>query len=181
MPAGYEVLLSHYRQKCKELAELKSQKKICVKCGQHPVVENTVACEGCQDYAKPVESPDDWVTQDRVPARPRMDKCWWAPPDADQSEFRWWRCFEGGSAEGKMHGLKIGYDSASVLHIRCLRNDLPPVSGLKRVNLREWCLRQYLDDHGARVLYCEQKPLGSDIWVEIKRDEHGRPYVEVAE
>lgn len=77
------------------------------------------------DPPKPVESPDDWVKQDRVPARNGIDQCWWARRGADQSNFEWWSLPD--ASEGKMYGDSHHSDPNLVLYIRCRRKDLPPL------------------------------------------------------
>lgn len=71
--------------------------------------------------AKQTESPDDWVTQDRVPARPGIDERQWVQYD--------------GTALGWVPVKKIGWSGmkhGDVIHgdrleLRCRRKDLPPL------------------------------------------------------
>lgn len=68
-----------------------------------------------------IESPDDWVTQDQVPVRPVLDKCWWgsdAPP-VDS----WWDPASGGGSHGMKHGDK--HPMGHALNVACRRSDLP--------------------------------------------------------
>jgi len=66
-----------------------------------------------------VESPDDWVTQDRVPFRMGKDECRWSTwPES----WGWWSYPP--FMDECMHGIKEGDDA--VLHVRCRRRDLPP-------------------------------------------------------
>lgn len=72
----------------------------------------------------PVESPDDLVIQDRVPARNGIDYGWFAPCLTDAPSYPW--SFRSGvSAEGKKHGDKMTW--GEVLNVYCRRKDLPPV------------------------------------------------------
>ena len=73
----------------------------------------------------PVESPDDWVIQDRVPAREGIDFGWnvsakdfdvYVPDDR-------WKWSISGSYTGRMHG---SYGNMSRLAVFCRRKDLPP-------------------------------------------------------
>ena len=72
--------------------------------------------------AAPVESPDDWVTQDRVPARVGIDSQNWLPV---WGEGKWRDITHGDSAKGKRHGYIDGM--RDTLSLRCRRKDLPPV------------------------------------------------------
>ena len=77
----------------------------CGVCGEGP-------CE-----KKPVESPDDWVTQDRVPYRREFDECRWGDCDV------WY------SNQDVPHCYRHGYIGCGVfqhkLQVRCRRKDLP--------------------------------------------------------
>ncbi len=73
----------------------------------------------------PVESPDDWVIQDRVPAREGIDFGWnvsakdfdvYVPDDR-------WKWSISGSYTGRMHG---SYGNMSRLAVFCRRKYLPP-------------------------------------------------------
>jgi len=67
----------------------------------------------------PVESPDDWVTQDLVPFRPLVDQVQWL--DRDGESLMEWQTFE--YSFDKSHG----YTNSSGLRLclRCQRRDLP--------------------------------------------------------
>jgi len=79
--------------------------------------------------AAPVESPDDWVTQDRVPVRVGVDEISWVGDG-----FCW--ASHGGLSDGKMHGHN---ENGMILKVRCRRKDLPPVPPKTRtVVLQEW-------------------------------------------
>lgn len=72
---------------------------------------------------KPAESPDDWVIQDRVPARKGIDERAWD----DGRPLKW---SDAGAICGwtpmPMHGQKG--PTGSILRLRCRRKDLPPLS-----------------------------------------------------
>ena len=79
---------------------------------------------------KPVESPDDWVTQDRVPPRHGIDQVQWS----DWESSRW--IYAGGDWHlPEVHSYRDEEDD-TVLHVRCRRKDLPPVELPKRVTVR---------------------------------------------
>lgn len=87
-------------------------------------------CSKADTVSSIVESPDDWVTQDRVPARPGIDErnyqynCELSPP-----EFRWQDSICMDWKEMPMHGHKFG---DTIVHLRCRRKDLPPMSAKTR-------------------------------------------------
>ena len=82
----------------------------------------------------PLESPDDWVTQDRVPARVGVDSQNWMPM---WGEGKWRDITHGDAAKGKRHGYVDGMRDK--LSLRCRRKDLPPVPPKTRtVVLKEW-------------------------------------------
>ena len=68
---------------------------------------------------KPVESPEDWVTQDRCAVRCGSDEVRWSKwePDEWSGPLRFWPLQE-------IHGY-VDPDDGSTLSIRCRRKDLP--------------------------------------------------------
>lgn len=68
-------------------------------------------------HPQQVESPDDWVTQDRVPYRKAFDQCRWS---VDLPGV--W--YENQQEVGYMHGYRFG---GMHFEIRCRRKDLPPL------------------------------------------------------
>ena len=62
----------------------------------------------------------DWVTQDRVPARPRIDQCRWSSWTASE----WEDVREGVT---RSHGDKSDGFVSATFEVRCLRKDLPPL------------------------------------------------------
>jgi hypothetical protein len=71
---------------------------------------------------KPQESPDDWVTQDRVPPRKNIDQVRWS----DWTENRWVEiCGWWEEPEG-LHGFRHEEDG-TILAVRCRRKDLPSI------------------------------------------------------
>lgn len=87
----------------------------------YDLVEHLPYCTGW-DW-KPVESPDDWVTQDRVPARPGIDERAWQHGECT-SAMEWKDSSVLGWEQKPMHGHII---EKSILHLRCRRKDLPPL------------------------------------------------------
>lgn len=69
--------------------------------------------------AAPAESPDDWVTQDRVPVRSGVDQVRWSAWDESN-----WQVATGTGWGSRKHGY-INWHG-EVLHARCRRKDLPP-------------------------------------------------------
>ena len=67
----------------------------------------------------PVESPDDWVTQDRVPPRHGIDQVQWS-----DWESSLWVNSPRGWYPPKIHGYRDEEDD-TVLSVRCRRKDLP--------------------------------------------------------
>jgi hypothetical protein len=115
----------------------------------------------------PVESPDDWVTQDRVPPRDEIDEylisglhyVWQPKKKHERVEMK--------------HGDFVGFNTGK-LQVRCRRKDLPVMPQPKRVPVR---------------LVCSTEDIGSVNWrmhddpgiageTEIKHDGY-KFYVEV--
>jgi hypothetical protein len=72
-----------------------------------------------------IESPDDWVTQDRVPYRSGVDECRW-------SDSEKWLSGQSGVSTYR-HG-QAGPSYGNGFQIRCRRRDLPPQPRLKRTD-----------------------------------------------
>jgi hypothetical protein len=72
-----------------------------------------------------IESPDDWVTQDRVPYRSGVDECRWI--DSEK-----WLSGQSGVSTYR-HG-QAGPSYGNGFQIRCRRRDLPPQPRLKRTD-----------------------------------------------
>ena len=115
---------------------------------------------------EPVESPDDWVTQDRVPDRPGIDE--WrrvfdGVPDG------WNKSFE--HEERYAHG-HTALGGRSVVEVRCRRRDLPPLpqETPKRNYVRLWTHRT----SGTVCTATDERYLKyPDIWTELKHDGTG--------
>jgi hypothetical protein len=119
----------------------------------------------------PVESPDDWVTQDRVPARPGIDQRAYA----DATRVTLWEDAECLTWDKPaMHGTKI---NNTTLEIRCRRKDLPAKQpATKRVPVRLWVsdLIGRADDEQWIVFACTGVPdKNSDTLREILHDTDG--------
>lgn len=105
--------------------------------------------------AAPVESPDDWVTQDRVPARIGVDQeCWsnWRPG-------AWSTVSLGQACYGrKMRHGEVDY-MEDKLSLRCRRKDLPPVSPKTRtVVLKEWLCWEDAEPETVTLHWCSTSP-----------------------
>jgi len=125
---------------------------------------------------KPVESPDDWVTQDLVPARPGIDErayqyegdssvlCGWA----DAANIAW----PGMPRHGTVRG-------PATVHLRCRRKDLPPVvpPAPKKTRTINFCEHIVWDEPGCErlvwvlesddLLYRYRYPTGLTRTIEI--------------
>jgi hypothetical protein len=102
---------------------------------------------------KPVESPDDWVKQDRVPVRMHHDECRWS---SWPSRMPW--ISNNHCTVGWMHGRKHVLDSGdvAVLSVRCRRKDLPPKPTTRTVVLREWIVWEC--EGRELVKWCADEP-----------------------
>lgn len=72
-----------------------------------------------------IESPDDWVTQDRVLARDGIDQRRYTYSDGTKSPWDDCSCMNWGRQV--MHGESIGCQSGGYVELRCKRKDLPSV------------------------------------------------------
>lgn len=78
------------------------------------------------ELLKPIESPDDWVTQDRVHMRANIDETRWV---RDVPGDRWvgeWKIYDGFSPSYRHGDTQIG-NKYYRIEIRCRRRDLPPI------------------------------------------------------
>ena len=80
----------------------------------------------------PVESPDDWVTQDRVPARVGIDERRWIRKDVKTTIpdlANWKDCFEASACfrDKAVNGFEHPNEPGLFLELRCRRRDLPPL------------------------------------------------------
>ena len=132
-------------------------------------------CNDCTEFAldavrAPVESPDDWVTQDRVPVR-LADEIQWSGMAS-----LWHKI----SKQGDVFRNKLKHGSVTkdrgTLSVRCRRKDLPPVESPKRVPVRLWTHRNALRGSSCRVI-AQSRPI-DDCNIEIHSDGNGGWYVE---
>jgi hypothetical protein len=128
--------------------------------------------EQAEALLTPVESEDDWVTQDVVPARLGIDKCWWG--DITQPVNEMWTASSGSSAEGKSHGYLNR--SGIMLSVFCRRRDLPKT---QTVNLK-----LFVDADAAKYqtpfnVVCSQNAMTGTRFTEIKSDSNGGLFIEV--
>jgi len=192
------------------LARVEPLPAICPMCGINFIEPGTGGCAGCNEFAlasvtwrslpstpvgtvkiTPVESLDDWVTQDREPMRVGDQGKW----DNGQP---WWQAqsqfvdrFQGKAC----HGM-VDPDDGLTLSVRCLRRDLPPVKSPDDWVVgplpvpsyatelwidSEWRPVSYLDGHRAaehsithwRCLRIDLPPVElPDDWVEINDLSH---------
>ena len=95
------------------------------------------------EISQPAESPDDWVTQDRVPARPGIDERAYLYGVNALSDWEVAECL-------KWHDMPIHGQSnncGGLFQLRCRRKDLPPVPVVPKT--RTVTLREY-SDHDDR-------------------------------
>lgn len=81
---------------------------------------------------EPVDSPDDWVTQDRVIPRNHIDQWCWVKNRKQPVEEQWLYC--PGNFDRFKHG---DVDGVATLHVRCRRRDLPQETP-KREYVKVW-------------------------------------------
>jgi hypothetical protein len=89
---------------------------------RHYMAEQLGICPGVQ---KPVESPDDWVTQDRVPFRYKTDQFRWV--DRNGSVIYDWATVESSVDDGVERTDGETHPSGDRFEVRCRRKDLPPL------------------------------------------------------
>jgi hypothetical protein len=98
-------------------------------------------------FEKVVESPDDLIIQDIVPARSGVDRGWWVPED----QFGTWKAniayawIMYPAHAGKRHGDVLEY-SKDRLVVMCYRKDLPKVEKVTLTEYVAW------DDNGPKCL-----------------------------
>lgn len=94
--------------------------------------------EQAEALVTPLESPDDWVTQDRVPARDGIDQRRYVfdgvPAKWDDAENIGWP-----DRSAAVHGARAG-GTNTIIELRCRRKDLPTVAP-KKTRLKLWAYR----------------------------------------
>ena len=129
-----------------------------------------------------IESPEDWVVQDRVPARTGIDQAWWQYDNYDENiKKAFWPVFEGSFASSRKHGYRDN-TSKMTLHVRCRRKDLPPIPEPPKTN--KVVLKEHVERYGTSyriewfnettgfvkagfVMPDETWPTGNEIEVEV--------------
>ena len=82
-------------------------------------------CDSFYWRPEPVESPEDWVTQDRVPARPGIDqRAYLHAMDSEVDPDGWMDAKEMCWNQMPMHGHRV---NGMTIQLRCRRKDLPPL------------------------------------------------------
>lgn len=114
-----------------------------------------------------IESPDDWVVQDRVPAR-ATDRGAWVDrgedyPAYDFSSRHWWTV-----GTDKALGWQAGDVDAvgRTLHLICRRKDLPPIEAPKPVE-EEWVDLNKYPDHVLREGVDQCRSSNQRDWVVV--------------
>jgi hypothetical protein len=108
----------------------------------------------------PVESPDDWVVQDRVPPRAGIDQVGYT----DKPGLGW--C----DAQGKWFNVTHGSDTGcGILQVRCRRRHLPPLPPVQtKIPVRLWASERITYENGDWPVRCgENPPPQPGSWVEI--------------
>jgi len=149
--------------------------EICPMC-DNPCVQGGVACKECGEFAVeyagcPKESPDDWVTQDRVEYRKGIDQRRWVCLETKKTVVDW-QFTENQIADG---GPAVhGHCGKTVrLELRCRRKDLPAfaVPPLpERTPVTLWVPERGLQEGGdwpVRVSFRGEKPTGIGSWVKV--------------
>ena len=144
-------------------------------------VNNRVACEECLDYAAdrvgvPVESPDDWVPQDREPARDGIDQWRWVNEDGEP--LSQWR-----ATETKWRGTHGGGHDGYFFRVQCRRRDLPkqPLTAEtygKQPVVNRVAVRLYWYDGNIVGRYEHSQPM-DESFQEIRSDGNGGWFIEV--
>jgi hypothetical protein len=102
--------------------------------------------------AEVVESPDDWVPQDRVDYRTGIDQLRWVDSNGSplKSNLGQWATLHNDVSRKLAHGLEDGKDR---LEVRCRRKDLPVVEAKTTATVTVYEV-VYGDDLGREV-YCQ--------------------------
>lgn len=132
-----------------------------------------IANRAVQQDETPVESPDDWVTQDVVPDRYGIDQWRWKDY-RDGSASIWYDSTQ--PTLSRKHGA---LHAGETFEVRCRRKDLPKTEPtVKRIPVRLWILERYLDDKGAAICACVCPPTG-EPWREVLSDGNGGWCIEI--
>jgi hypothetical protein len=118
--------------------------------------------------AEPMESPDDWVVQDRVPARAGIDQGWFEYDRYEGEVSKGFWIVRDGDV-GRSHGDRVNVsDEMATFELRCRRKDLPPPPA-KKIPVRLWVSHRMTHETGADypVRCGDQPPSGQGRWVEI--------------
>jgi len=160
IPSHYDCIDKHGVRQC--TTEWGGDEERYVRAGAWKKVEK----EQAEALLAPVESPDDWVTQDVVVRRHGVDQCRWVSSVATTP----WRDVR----EDDIANCKHGYaDHVSTLEVRCRRKDLPKIEPkTKRVPVR-----LYWYDGNIVGRYDHSQPT-DESFNEIKSDGNGGWYVE---
>jgi hypothetical protein len=126
---------------------------------------------------KPVESPDDWVTQDRVVPRNNIDLWCWIEAGKTPHEHDWQKGVS--NFHRHKHGDREYPSCSEILHVRCRRKDLPPVEPPtpKKTRTIKFCEYIVWDEPGCErlvwvlesddLLYRYRYPTGLTRTIEI--------------
>lgn len=98
------------------------------------------------------ESPEDWVVQDRVPARAGVDRGWWIVEVSTlpHNKSKCWEVRIGSVAEGMRHGEKD--DDGVLLNVFCQRKDLPPLEPEQETLVFHECIVRLGDNSRLSII-----------------------------
>ncbi len=113
---------------------------------------------------EPVESPDDWVTQDRVPDRPGIDEYRWNEDGCSGSEWRQSRK----NQVAFLHGTR---QDNCTFEVRCRRRDLPPLP--QETPKREYVRLVAHRTSGLVFTSPQEALMHLDVYTELKHDGTG--------
>ncbi len=122
-------------------------------------------CDSFNWQPESVESPEDWVTQDRVPDRPGIDewnRTWDGRPTVWEPSLK--------NEERYMHG-HVCTATGSVFKVRCRRKDLPPLP--QETPKRDYVRFLFRDCDGRFYLADSSKELIFHGYRELKHDGTG--------
>lgn len=96
------------------------------------------------------EDPEEWVVQDRVPARAEIDFGWWDNCIVKPTTYRGWGVCKQSEAFGQRHGWKAS--SNRILNVFCRRKDLPPLEQEQETLVLHECIVRFGDNNRLSII-----------------------------
>jgi hypothetical protein len=115
-----------------------------------PSGRTQITKEQAEALLLPKESPDDWVVQDRVPARAGIDERRFTTVSTGYMEG--WNEVKDSWSAGLMHGSERG---GQAVEVRCRRKDLPHA---RTVTIIRWLC--WNEDGKERIVQAANRPTG---------------------